>query len=126
MGYYSQLYYEIEEGTKVNKEEIKKITEYFDSEKEDICGFMGVDFSLKENILCSIDLEDYYQKFYDGKIFSTMLSKALLSGRVKLYFHGEDGGSWSIEIMPNKIRNLYMAWVPEEKYEKVLEVIRDE
>lgn len=61
----------------------------------------------------SIDMDDYYGKFYDSEDFANLLSKYLVKGKADLSWTGEDGAIEAIRVIPNKTIDLINIMVPE-------------
>ena len=117
MGYYSSFEFQIKDA-KVDTEKIKEIENYFENpENENVYGFYNVVFDIdKENYIRDIILEEYYAKFYDSEYFAEELSKALIEGKVKLHFTGEDGERWGFVITPNNVEDLNFVTMTNKEY----------
>lgn len=117
MGYYSTLSFNLNKVI-VDENKIKEVETYFsDYEKEDVAGFCDVKLPVEENAegkieLGYIELDDYYRKFYDDRVFAEKLQKTIKEGTVQLSFVGEDGSTWGYEITPNEIIELDGVFVP--------------
>jgi len=117
MGYYSSFSFNLD-NVIVDKEKIKKVEKYFsDCEKEDVAGFYNVKLPVEKNAkgkleLKYIELDDYYQKFYDDRLFAEKLQGAIKEGAIRLSFVGEDGSTWGYKITPNEIIELDSVFVP--------------
>ena len=113
MGYYSLLEFSIEDAIVdiKKKEEIER--RFSDENDGNIYGFRGVELSTDEKgKLIYIELEEYFAKFYDDELFANMLKDALVSGRVDLYFTGEDGYKSGMRVEPGKVTPLCYVWIP--------------
>ena len=119
MGYYSTLSFNLDRVI-VDKEKIKEVETYFsDYEKKDVVGFCDVKLPVEENAegktkLRYIELDDYYRKFYDDRVFAEKLQEAIKEGTVQLSFIGEDGSTWGYELTPDRIIELDGVFVPTE------------
>jgi hypothetical protein len=124
MGYYSSFSYEIQEPVYVNPDKIKEIEKKCADEKmwEDgtVSGFADVKFSIEKRNgkqkLVGINLADTYAKFYDDRFFAEALSKAIVEGKIRLHFVGEDGTYWGYEISNGKLEELQAVVVSDTEY----------
>jgi hypothetical protein len=97
MGYYSTFDYDGEA-----KIDVKRVDELNKRIKEEcLNGFSNAVIEANEDGNFSIELEDYYQKFYDDEIFANLLSEYITEGKIILYFTGEDNLRWCFTIYPN-------------------------
>lgn len=117
MGYYSTFSFNLDKVI-VDKEKIKEVETYFsDCEKEDVIGFYNVKLPVVEEsngktVLEDIELEDYYQKFYDDRVFAEKLKDAIKEGTVKLSFIGEDNFIWGYFITSSGVIDLEGMLLP--------------
>jgi hypothetical protein len=119
VGYYSAFDYNIE-GAKVDPQKVQEIVAYFKDDgdnSKDIWGFSDVQIEVVGDKLESIELDEYYAKFYDDELFAKRLAEAIVEGSVDLYFTGEDGTKWGFRITPGKVTLLRVIWVPDEEVE---------
>jgi len=125
MGYYSQFNYEIVEPCIVDKEKLEEFEKFFSNGKNgDLYGFYGVKLHIDENnaSLLNIELEDYYNKFYDDKLFAVKLSLILKSGNIRLEFTGEDMDKWAYSVSPDKVEELFPLWITYDEFETIAKV----
>ncbi len=112
MGYYSALSFDLDKVV-VDENKIREVEAYFsDCEKEDVTGFYNVKLPVKDGELIDIELEDYYGKFYDDRVFAEKLQEAIKEGTVQFSFVGEDGSTWGYELTPDRIIELDGVFVP--------------
>jgi len=130
MGYYSSFEYALH-NARVDKEKAKEIERFFAIENGNIyglCGFENVKLEYdEEGKLQRFYIEDSYAKFYDDRLFAKKLSEALVDGKVRLYFTGEDGERWGYEVYPGMVVELFTIWVNKYEYpevKKFLETLR--
>ena len=123
MGYYSTLGWEIvEDPIKVNTEKKRELENFFSSceNDENISGFEGVKVEIDENgKFIGIGLNEYHAKFYDDLLFADKLSKVIETGKVRLFFTGEDGETWGYEVSPGRVEPLVIVALTQSEFEKV-------
>lgn len=124
MGYYSSLVsVETIEPVKLDSRKLEELHRFFGNEENDeVYGFYKVTVSEKHGVL-KVDVVDYFAKFYDSELFCKKLSGAMVRGKVKITFVGEDGDIWGYCITPQKVEDLIYIGLTGDEYESVLRVI---
>ena len=119
MGYYSTLNWEVVEGPiRVNVEKKKELERFFSNyDNEKVFGFGGVEIEIDESgELIGIGLEEYHAKFYDDFLFAKKLSEVIETGKIRLFFNGEDGDTWGYEVSPGNVESLVITVLSQKEY----------
>lgn len=132
MGYNSYFMSEIDDNTKLDSVLCKEMQDkYKDVNDNHIYGFYEFEFNCENDnkyscILRDIIVGEQFAKFYDDEKFANDLSKVMVNGVVRLFFNGEDGGSWGYEVRPMNVIHLTPVFVDMDKYNYISDIFTND